>query len=146
MLRWLSKRTKLQAVRFLTAAYALCISAPSVALTIADESVAAHCLFKDAAVAPHAHARVIHATQDIHPASSLHTLHGRTEIAASIKTGDETQATATDCCGLFFAPAIIGDGGVLSLDRRLASAAFPTLVESLIGRGPERLNRPPIAL
>jgi len=125
------------------AAYALCISVPSVALTIANGSVAAHCLFEDANATAHVHARAAQTAPHFHSANSKH---GHVDMAEPIKNWDDAQAAVSGCCGLFGAPAIVSNESVLDADRHPGSAAFPTLVVNLNGRGPERINRPPIDL
>ena len=49
------------------------------------------------------------------------------------------------CCSLFSVVGIAGDPAFGFGAFSLATRAFPALHDALSGRGPERINRPPIA-
>jgi hypothetical protein len=60
-------------------------------------------------------------------------------------SNDDDKARVASCCGLFSVVAIAGEP-VPSLGLySLTSAVLPIVGEALSGRGPDRINRPPIA-
>jgi len=57
-------------------------------------------------------------------------------------TGDEGKAA--NCCGLFSLVAVAGESSLILGPSSSASKLLPLALEALSGRGPERINRPPI--
>lgn len=146
MLSRLTKRVRVRVAVALAAIYAFCVIAPPVALAFADAAVAAHCLTDDHHGVGHKHAAAdtqLHGATHVHADGTVHTHagDGTTENSAA----DEPTSTAGSCCGLFcFAAAT---GVVPEIGRPVrASSVLPALDGHLAGRGPERINRPPITL
>src|SRR6516225_9019268 len=102
-------------LRVKAALYTLCILAPAVAFALSDNPAVAHCL--------------IEGHVGVHDHGANH---------------DDGKAAIATCCGLFSVVAIPGEPvPSFGLDS-LASVVLPVLGEALSGRGPERINRPPI--
>jgi hypothetical protein len=111
-----------------------------------DGAVAAHCLTDDHHGVGHKHAAAdtqLHGATHVHADGTVHT-HAGDGITEN-SGGDEPTSTAGSCCGLFcFAAAT---GVVPEIGQPVhASSVLPALDEHLAGRGPERINRPPITL
>jgi hypothetical protein len=144
----------------LAALYALCVVAPSAALAFTDGTVAAHCLMEGlgiesishgggASVHVHADGTAHHhgASVHVHSDGSVHhhpdgDKPGST--AARATDGDE-EGGSGQCCGLFPMVGLSNEPRGVSGRSPLASIAIPVLADTLVGRGPERINRPPIA-
>jgi hypothetical protein len=142
MLTWLTKRCRFRAAIACSAIYAICVVAPSMALAFADSAVAAHCLTEDSRSLAHMHAQgdaggVAHAHDD-------GTMHKHTADAAPAldDEGDQTKQ-AGSCCGFFCFVAVTGDLEV-AVGQPLHVSVLPVLSDHLDGRGPNRINRPPI--
>jgi hypothetical protein len=145
MLTWLTKRGRIRAAIASAAIYAACVAAPPIALGSADSAAAAHCLTDDNRGLAHMHAQgdvpgVVHTHDD-------GTVHEHANDAVPVND-DESEQTkqAASCCGLFCFAAVTHEldpavGGPLHV-----SSVLPVLDEHLDGRGPNRINRPPIPL
>jgi hypothetical protein len=145
MLIRLTKGWRLRAAIALAAVYAVCVLAPPMALAFADGAVAARCLTDDHLGAAH-----VHGQSDQHGPVHAHgdgTVHKHAGDAAAA-TGDDSNQTqhAGSCCGLFCFAAVTGDPDFVVGQPVHASSLLPTLDEYLAGRGPDRINRPPITL
>jgi hypothetical protein len=144
MLIWLTKRCRYRAAIALAAIYALCVVAPSMALAFTDGAVAAHCLSNDRHGLAHVHAHgngggTVHTHDD-------GTVHEHTNDAVPASDGEDEQTKqAGSCCGLFCFVAVTRDLGV-GVGQPLHVSVLPVLDEHLDGRGPARINRPPIPL
>jgi len=140
MLSALRKTLRIKAAVAVAMLYGLCIVTPSLAFALADPDAAAHCLTEDHgfAAAPHHGANVhIHADGVAHHHSDSGGPHKQ--------ANDESKGHAANCCGLFSVVAIPGEPGFALGLVSPASLAFPVLHDAASGRGPERINRPPIA-
>ena len=140
MLSVATKTFRIKAAIALAVLYAICILAPSAAFAFSDNPDVAHCLTENhVAAAVHDHGGKVH----VHADGTAHRHHD--EGAPQKPSGDDGKGQAASCCGLFSVVAIAGEPGfALGLFSR-AAAVLPVLCEALSGRGPERINRPPIA-
>jgi len=137
MLSALTKTCRAKAGTVLAVLYALCILAPSVAFAFSDNPAVAHCL-TEGHVGPHDHGGKVH----VHSDGIAHQ-HGHD--GAVPPSGDNEKSRVAACCSLFSVVAISG-GSSLNLGLYSpASIVPPILADALSGRGPERINRPPIA-
>jgi hypothetical protein len=146
MLWVLTKTFRLKAAIVLAALYALCILAPSIAFALSSNPSIAHCLIENhVAVAVHDHGGKIHAHADgtAHRHHADGTAHRHHDDGPSPKhSGDGGQAA--NCCGLFSVVAVAGEPAPVLSHASAASLLAPVAPEALSGRGPERINRPPI--
>jgi hypothetical protein len=144
MLAAATKTFRVKAAVVLAALYALCILAPSAAFAFSNNPAVAHCLTEDhvgahVQASTHDHGGTVH----VHGDGVAHEHHD--DGAAPPSSGDDGKAAAAACCSLFSIVAI-PDGLGLSLALYSpASVVVPALDEALSGRGPDRINRPPIA-
>jgi hypothetical protein len=139
-----AKAFRSKAAIVLTAVYALCILAPSMAFAFSNNSTIAHCLTEDH-VGIHDHGGKIHVHADgtahrHHDEGAAHRHHD--EGAVQKHGGDEGKAA--NCCGLFSLVAVAGEPSLILGPSSGASKLLPVPPEALSGRGPERINRPPI--
>jgi hypothetical protein len=148
MLSVLTKDFRVKASIVLAAFYALCILAPSAAFAFSHNPSAAHCLTEDGIpIAVHDHGGKVH----VHADGTKHRHHdhgsaqphddGRTQKHSS----DRPKGDTATCCSLFSVVAVAGEPGLILGLSGSASLLLPTLRDALSGRGPERINRPPIA-
>jgi hypothetical protein len=162
MLSAVAKTVRIRAAITLAALYALCILAPAAAFAFSNNPAVAHCL-TEGHVGIHDHSGKhdhggkahVHADGTAHQhhadGTTLHhhadgTAHQHHDDGAAPQAaGDDGKAPIATCCGLFSVVAISGEP-VPSLGfYSLASVVLPPPGEALSGRGPERINRPPIA-
>lgn len=139
MLFVLTKTFRIKAAIAVALIYAVCILVPSAAFALAARDAAAHCLVEDhgfAAPAHHGVASHVHADGVTH-----HHPEGGTSHKQTNETGKGHPA---NCCGLFSVVAIFGEPGITLGTLTLTSVPFTVLRETLSGRGPDRINRPPI--
>jgi hypothetical protein len=139
----LTKTLRVKAAIVLAVLYALCVLAPAVAFALSDNPAIAHCL-TEGHVGVHEHgAKPDHGGKlHVHADGTAHQHHD--DGAASQPSGNDGKAAIATCCGLFSVVAIPGEPvPSFGLDS-LASVVLPVLGEALSGRGPERINRPPI--
>jgi len=144
-----TKSFRVKAAIALAALYALCILAPSAAFAFSNNPSIAHCLIEGhVAVAVHDHA--IPAVHDhggkvhVHADGTTHQHHDDGQVPKSPSGGGK--ADVATCCGLFSVVAIAGEPDLILGSSGHASVLLPPLREALSGRGPERINRPPISL
>ncbi len=136
MLTWLTKRLRVRTAVVAAAVYALCVVAPHLAVAFTDGAVAAHCLTDDHHAAAKAH---VHADGSVHKHSG--------GDGTQENSGDKAaKGEAGSCCGLFCFAAMPADLGDVIAQPIPVAAPLPTLQAGLSGRGPDRINRPPIAL
>jgi hypothetical protein len=139
----LTKTLRVKAAIVLAALYGLCVVAPALAFALSYNPAVAHCLTEGHVGvhdhgANHEHGGKLHAHAD----GSAH--HHHDDGAAPQPSHDDGKAAIATCCGLFSVVAIPGEPiPSFGLDS-LASVVLPALGEALSGRGPERINRPPI--
>jgi hypothetical protein len=137
MLSGWSKRFRLKAAAVLAALYAVCVLAPHAALAVTQ--VAAHCL-TDASDAAHMHAPSTVA-KHVHADGSEHD-HGG---AAPERHSDADGKTPVEaCCGVFCVTALPHEPDLALATPLAARQIEPGAFYQLAGRGPDRINRPPI--
>jgi len=130
---------RLRAASALVVLYALCLLAPAAAFAFGDGTKAAHCLTDNnhGLVASHSH-----------DASSAHGHeHGHHDVGKHKHSGDgdRQQTQSGDCCGLFCLSALAPSID-LSFAQSDVLASIPAVnANSILGRGPDRLYRPPDA-
>jgi hypothetical protein len=167
MLRIVASWTGRRIAAVVAMVYFAGVIGPSLALACADGAASAYCfdeIFEQvAALQVHVHAHV-HSDGTVHhhiDATSSAAIHGggHKEHGGAASQGqsqgqavDRTQGHSRNhdhdgnCCGLFGFTAVMPalNGGIVE------SAAYhiqqPILTNCLVGCGPERINRPPIAL
>jgi hypothetical protein len=144
MLSVLTKTFRAKAATALAALYVLCILAPAVAFALSDDPAIAHCL-TEGHVGIHDHgAKAEHDGKlHVHADGTAHQHHD--DGAAPQPSGNDGKAAMATCCGLFSVVAIPGEPLPSFGFDRLASVVLPVLADALAGRGPDRINRPPIA-
>jgi hypothetical protein len=144
MLSVLTKTFRAKAATALAALYVLCILAPAVAFALSDDPAVAHCL-TEGHVGVHDHgAKPEHGGKlHVHADGTPHQHHD--DGAAPQPSGNDGKAALATCCGLFSVVAIPGEPLPNFGFHSLASVVLPVLTDGLSGRGPDRINRPPIA-
>jgi hypothetical protein len=119
--------------------YAFCVLAPSAALAFSPNADA-HCLMELQGVA---------AGRDHHGMVHQHAdgvLHQNADHASPQKHSDaDGKAHPDKCCGLFSVTTLAVEPGLALGVPAPVSVTFATLEDNLGGRGPDRINRPPIA-
>jgi len=143
MLSILTKTFRAKAATVVAVLYALCVLAPAVAFALSDNPAIAHCLTEGHVGvhdhgAKHEHGGKLHAHAD----DTAHQHHY--DGAAPQPSGNDGKAAIASCCGLFSVVAIPAEPVPSFGSDSLASVVLPILGEALTGRGPERINRPPI--
>jgi hypothetical protein len=139
----LTKSLRVKAAIVLAALYALCVLAPAAAFALSNNPAIGHCLTEGHVSvhehgAKHEHGGKLH----VHADGTTHQHHDD-GTAPQPSRNDGTAAIAT-CCGLFSVVAIPGEPVPSFEFDSLASVVLPVVGEALSGRGPERINRPPI--
>lgn len=146
MLAALTRTFRVKAAIVLAAVYALCALAPSAAFAFSGNPMVAHCLVEDHVGVHSYDGKVgVHAGDKahVHADGTAHQHHH--DGAAPQPSGNDDRARVATCCGLFSVVAIAGEPGLSLGLYSPASPVIPALGETLSGRGPERINRPPIA-
>ena len=130
MFGWLTSQWRGRAASLLVALYALCLVTPTAALAFSASPAAAHCLTDDSN----------------HGVGSKHVHADETSHRHS-NTGDDEKGQTGNCCGLFCL-SVIAPPVVDLVARQLPPAThLPSLfMESLSGRGSDRIDRPPRSL
>jgi len=135
-----TKGFRIRAAIALALLYAVCVLAPPAAFAFSQNPHLAHCLTDDhVVVGIHDHG----GTNHVHAEGTAHRHHD--DGAPHGSSGDDGKGQAANCCGLFFTVAIPGNPAIALEPLSRASVVLPTLGDALSGRGPERINRPPIA-
>jgi hypothetical protein len=155
MLSLPTKSFRLKAAVAVATLYAFCILLPAIAFALADGRMAPPCLMDDlAALSMHDHAAMpVHyaAAQhhggpaDAQAAGPAHNHAGHAEGAKASGDSDGGKSRPGECCGLFPMVALAGGLRPAPAPSRLTSTVIPVLADALIGRGPDRIIRPPIA-
>jgi hypothetical protein len=144
MLSLPTKSFRLKAAAAVAALYAFCILLPALAFTLADGRMAPPCLIDDLAAIP-VHSAAAHhhgGAPDAQAAAHHHT--GQPEGAKASGDPDGGKSRPGECCGLFPMVALAGVLRPAPAPSRLTSTIIPVLADALIGRGPDRIIRPPI--
>ena len=158
MLRIVASRAGRRVAGFVALVYFACVVMPSVALAFADGAVAAYCFDE---IAEQVAALQVHAHVHVHSDGTVHHHVDKTSAAIHEEgrkdqggTGSQGQSPGQpqghahdgNCCGLFGFTAVMPalSGGIAE------PAAYhlqqPILTNCLVGCGPDRIDRPPIAL
>jgi hypothetical protein len=148
MLYVLTRDFRLKAAIALAALYALCILSPSAAFAFSHNPSAAHCLTEDGiTTAAHDHGGKIHVHAD--GTTHRHHDHGsvqpRDDGPTQKHSSDRPKGDTATCCSLFSVVAVAGEPDLVLGFSSSASVLVPAPREAMSGRGPERINRPPIA-
>jgi hypothetical protein len=139
MFSGLTRSFRIRTAIALAAVYAFCVLAPAAALAFMDGPAAVHCLTDQHGIAaPHANDGDTH----VHADGTSHRHHANDATHQDSNGGGKSHPG--NCCGLFCMTALSADPTlVLSAPVRFTFAA-PALDERIAGRGPDRINRPPI--
>src|SRR5215831_14533603 len=130
------KAFRVKAAVVLAALYMLCILAPAAAFAFSASLGVTHCL-TEGHVGMHDHGNVqVHADG---------TAHHHDHDGAAPPSGDDEKSRVASCCSLFSVVAISGEPGPSLGLYNPAAIVLAVLADTLSGRGPERINRPPIA-
>jgi hypothetical protein len=143
MLTRLTKRLRFYAAMVLAAVYGVCVVAPAVAMALASGAAGVHCLTDE----HHGNAHV-HIQSQVQSAPHVHddgTAHEHDHGMVPATDGDSQSSFAGTCCGLFCFSAVTGDVDAIVDQHIHASRVVPALDGGLDGRGPDRINRPPIS-
>jgi hypothetical protein len=133
----LTKSLRLRAAVALSLLYAFCVLAPAAVLAFSAGEASAHCFDE-----PHGHAGAHqHAQIHKHVDGSVH-VHDEGG-AADHSPDDKTQAA--QCCGLFCVTALASHHVPELINPTIGIAISAAAHNSLTSRGPDRINRPPIA-
>ena len=122
----------------LAALYGFCVLAPHAAFAFAQ--VAAHCLTEPGVA--HVHPEPVKTAQHVHADGAEHDHHG--SGAAPEHSGDEGRSHGGNCCGLFCVTALPHEPVPALSVPPAARLVEPGALDHLTGRGPDRINRPPI--
>jgi hypothetical protein len=147
MLSLPTKSFRVKAAVAVAALYAFCILLPALAFTLADGRMAPPCLIDDLAAIP-VHSSAAHhhgGAPDAHAEAATHHHAGQPEGAKASGDSDGEKSRPGECCGLFPMVALAGVLRPAPVPSRLTSTVIPVLADALIGRGPDRIIRPPIA-
>jgi hypothetical protein len=136
MLSVLTKTSRAKAAIVVAALYMLCILAPSAAFAFSANPTVAHCL-TEGHVGVHDHGGKVHVHAD-------GAAHQHDDDGVAPPSGDNEKSRVATCCSLFSVVAISGEPGLSLGLYSPPSIASPILADALSGRGPERINRPPI--
>jgi len=139
MFSWLTRRFRIRTAIALAAVYALCVLAPTAALAVMHGPAVVHCLTEQHGLATsHAHDDGMHVHGD-------GTTHHHGNGAAPAHSDRDGKAHPADCCGLFCMAALAAEPAVTLANPQHFSLVGPALDDDVAGRGPDRINRPPIA-
>jgi hypothetical protein len=148
MLRRLNKRLRLRAALALAALYAFCILLPNAALAF-SANARAHCVTETGPAHVHA-ATVEPAKTHVHSDGSVHTHATKAALthddaaAPHADEGDHGKKHAGSCCGLFCISALAHEPPAVTTTVLSRGHTVPVHTYALAGRGPSRINRPPI--
>jgi hypothetical protein len=155
MLSLPTKSFRVKAGVALATLYAFCILLPAVAFALADGRMAPPCLIDELAVlsvhdhaVPNGTAAAHHheGAADAHAGDHHHhAVGGQAQGAKAPGDSDSGKSRPGECCGLFPMVALAGGLRAAPAPSRLTSTVIPLLADALIGRGPDRIIRPPIA-
>lgn len=128
------------------ALYALCIIMPSASVALGAGDRPVHCFTDEQLGLTHVHQAGAaqshaegHAQAHVHADGTTHHHDGAHHPATSDHRNDPAA-----CCGLFGLTAMAVDPHIdLGVPSR-HSSVLPMSLEKLTGRGPDRINRPPI--
>jgi hypothetical protein len=159
MLALPTRSLRVKAAVALAAIYGFCVLLPAFAFALADGRMAPPCLAEElASIFVHEHeAAAAQAPSHHHDAgehqhhavaadahADMHR-HAAAQGAAPPADADHGKSRPGECCGLF--PLMAFADGLPSVlpPSRLTSIVIPLLTDAMVGRGPDRIIRPPIA-
>jgi hypothetical protein len=140
MLARLTKAARRKAAGLLVLLYAGCVIMPAAAFAFDGGTRAAHCLTDAGPAHVHQHE---HSKPHVHDDGTTHHHDGAAAHQQNTSDGDEGTAT---CCGLFCVTAMAANAGAALGIPTHHSSVFAVSFEELAGRGPDRINKPPISL
>jgi hypothetical protein len=146
MLVRLTRTVRQWAAIVVGALYALCVIAPAPAMAFGADAHPVHCFTDEQLGRAHVHqAAAGHAHTDVHAKTHVHAdgtpyHHDGAHHPAPSNKGNDPAA----CCGLFGLTAMAVDPQLDFGVPSRHSAILPVSFEELTGRGPDRINRPPI--
>jgi len=155
MLSLPTRAFRMKAAFALAVMYGFCVLAPSLAFAVFDNPAVPFCL-TESYLSPKLYAGVTgahHGGDAHHPvdraASHEHAVpHGHSSPHEPslphehpLKAADDNP---TDCCGLFPMVGLFGEMRFAFGPSNLVSTPLPMPANALHGRGPERINKPPI--
>jgi hypothetical protein len=155
MLSLPTKVFRIKAAVALAALYAFCLLAPTLAFAFSSDAAVPFCLTENH-VGPHhdaaaMHIGVMHIHGDGGDGGGHHHMEGvradgssHDQSAPRDRSGHLNSGPA-DCCGLFPMAGLSGEPRIAFGPSNPASVLLPPLTDALHGRGPDRINRPPIA-
>jgi len=167
MLRIVASWTGRRIAAVVALVYFASVIAPSLALACADGAASAYCfdeiVEQVAALQVHVHAHVhsdgtVHHHTDATSSAAIHRgdhkEHGATasqeqsqgDAADHTQGHSQTHDHAGNCCGLFGFTAVMPALGVGIVESAAYHIRQPILTNCLVGCGPDRIDRPPIAL
>ena len=134
----LTRGCRIRAVLALAVLYAFCVLAPSMALAFADGPTAFHCLTDQHGIAgSHDHGGKVH----VHADGAAHRHHD----GGTHEDSGRGKSPPGNCCGLFCMSALAGAATAGLVAPVHFTFAAPVRDEDFAGRGPDRIDRPPIA-
>jgi len=168
MLSLPTKSFRMKAAAAVAAIYTFCVLLPTLAFAMADGRMAPPCLMDDlAAVSMHDHGAMTskvtaeataadphathqhhhHAADDGSVVATAHHQDGAEQATAAgpAENSDHGKSRPGECCGLFPAAALASADRPAPLPPRLTSRIIPLMADALVGRGPDRIIRPPIS-
>lgn len=137
----LNRTMRIRAAMLFAFLYAFSAIAPSMALAFSDDDTDVPCLMELQGLAG-AHNHDGNSHQHADGAAYQHSDH-----ASPQKSPDtDGKAHPDKCCGLFSVTALAVEPGLtLGVPAPVSSVTFAVIEDALGGRGPDRINRPPIA-
>jgi hypothetical protein len=139
MLSSLTRRCRRAAAAIFAALYAICLVVPAAALAFVDAPTALHCFTDQHGIAAaHDHDATVHVHAD-------GTTHRHADEGTNKPSDNGGRSHPADCCGLFCMTALATEASVQLGTPVHFRFAAPALDEDVAGRGPDRINRPPIA-
>jgi hypothetical protein len=154
MLVRVTRTVRRRAATIIAALYALCVLMPAAALALGSADGPVHCfteqqlgLHVHQPVAAHGHSAAHGRVHQMQAGEHVHAGHAPHRHDQSHPPGisDRSDHPAT-CCGLFGVTAMAVDPQLDLGAPSRQSAILPVSFEELTGRGPDRINRPPIVL
>jgi hypothetical protein len=135
----LQQRFRARAALTCAALYLVCVLVSSVAFALAHGGDLLDCLTEQ-----HAVAAVPHHDVASHELAGMMHDHGGSG-APHQYPGDPQKHQIAPCCSMFAMVALLGAPVPELASATPLAASFPLLQDALDGRGPDRINRPPIA-
>lgn len=147
MLTRFNKGLRFRAAIALAALYAFCILLPQAALAYSKNP--AHCLTDTSPAHVHkvsteAKNTHVHSDGSVHSHVNKASAHDDAGESSPHKPAGGDAKHANNCCGLFCISAIAHEAPTTFTRLVVVTRALPSLTEALSGRGPDRINRPPI--